>query len=56
MLRIFIEFGYRTGHEHRNFRAAGNNYVELLASMGLSEAEILARLRSAIEGEPEESA
>jgi hypothetical protein len=53
-LRIFAEFRHRTGHEHPHFRAAINNYAGLLAAMGLSEAEILARLRSAIEGEPDE--
>jgi tetratricopeptide (TPR) repeat protein len=57
VLRIIAEFGHRTGNEHPHFRTAINNYAGLLSSMGLSEAEILARLRSAaIEYEPEESA
>jgi tetratricopeptide (TPR) repeat protein len=51
-LRILAEFGHRTGHEHPHFRTAINNYAGLLSSMGLSEAEILARLRSATESEP----
>jgi len=49
-LRIFAELGRRTGHEHPLFRKATNNYVELMRAMGLSEDEIQARLRSAIEG------
>ena len=55
-LRIFAEFGHRTGHEHPDFRAAINNYLYLLSAMGLSEDAIAAGVRSAIEGEPEESA
>jgi hypothetical protein len=53
MLRILAEFGHRSG-EHPHFRTATNNYAGLFSSMGLSEAEILARLRSAIESEPKE--
>jgi hypothetical protein len=30
-LRIFAEFGYRTGHEHPLFRAAISNYFYLLS-------------------------
>jgi tetratricopeptide (TPR) repeat protein len=56
VLRILTEFGHRTGHEHPHLRAAINNNAGLLSAMGLSEAEILARLRSAIEAEPDESA
>ena len=56
VLRILAEFGHRKGHEHPHFRTAINNYAGLLSSMGLSEAEILARLRAAIESEPDESA
>jgi hypothetical protein len=52
VLRILAEFGHRTGHEHPHFRTAINNYAGLLVTMGLSEAEILARLRSTIEDEP----
>jgi hypothetical protein len=55
VLRILAEFGHRAD-EHPHFRTAINNYAVLLSSMGLSEAEILARLRSAIESEPKESA
>jgi tetratricopeptide (TPR) repeat protein len=55
-LRILAEFGHRTGHEHPQFLTAINNYAGLLSAMGLSEAEFLARLRSAIESEPDESA
>ena len=51
-LRILAEFGHRTGGEHPHFRTAINNYSYLLSAMGLSEAEIGARVRSAIEGEP----
>jgi hypothetical protein len=53
---LLAEFGHRTGHVHPHFRTAINNYAGLLSSMGLSEDEILARLRSAIEPEPDESA
>ena len=56
VLRILAEFDRRTGLEHPHFRAFINNYDRMLAAMGLSEAEILARVRSAIEGEPDESA
>jgi tetratricopeptide (TPR) repeat protein len=56
VLRILAEFGHRTGHEHPNFRTAINNYAVLLSAMGWSEAEILERLRSAIESEPDELA
>jgi hypothetical protein len=56
VLRILAEFGHRAGHEHPHFRTGINNYARLLSSMGLSEAEILARLRSAIESEPDELA
>jgi hypothetical protein len=55
-LRIFAEFGHRTGHEHPHFHAAINNYAGLLSAMGLRENAIAVRVRSAIEGEPEESA
>jgi tetratricopeptide (TPR) repeat protein len=56
VLRILAEFGHHTGHEHPHFRTAIDNYAGLISAMGLSQDEILARLRSAIEGEPEESA
>jgi tetratricopeptide (TPR) repeat protein len=56
VLRILAEFGHRTGHEHPHFRTAIDNYVALLSAMGLSQDAIAARVRSAIEGEPEESA
>jgi hypothetical protein len=56
VLRIFDEFGHRTGHEHPQFRTAINNYFYLLSAMGLSQDTIEARVRSAIVGEPEESA
>ena len=46
VLRIFAEFARRTGHEHPHFRAAINNYADLLLAMGWSEDEILARFRS----------
>jgi hypothetical protein len=55
-LRIFAEFGRRTGHKHPQFRQAVINYAGLLSATGLRQAEISARVRSAIEGEPEESA
>jgi len=55
-LRIYGQFNHRTGHEHPKFRTAIENYVALLTAMGLRQDAIAARLRSAIEGEPEESA
>jgi tetratricopeptide (TPR) repeat protein len=56
VLRIFAEFEHRTGHEHPHFRTAIDNYAALLSAMGLSQDAIAARVRSAIEGKPEESA
>src|SRR5271166_3158485 len=53
VLRILAEFGHRTGHEHPHFRTAINNYAGLISAMGLSQDAIAARVRSAIEGEPE---
>jgi hypothetical protein len=55
-LRILAEFGRRTGHEHPHFRTVINNYAGLISAMGLSQDAIAVRVRSAIEGEPEESA
>jgi tetratricopeptide (TPR) repeat protein len=55
-LRIVVEFGARTRHEHPHFRTSINNYAGLISEMGLSQDAIAARVRSAIEGEPEESA
>jgi tetratricopeptide (TPR) repeat protein len=55
-LRILAEFGHRTGHVHPHFQSAINNYAGLLSAMSLSEDAIAVRVRSAIEGEPEESA
>jgi tetratricopeptide (TPR) repeat protein len=55
-LRIFAKFGSRMGHEHPHFCTAIDNYAGLISAMGLSEDAIAARVRSAIEGEPEESA
>ena len=56
-LRILAVFGHRTGHEHPHFRTAIDNYAGLISVMGLSQDDaIAARARSAIEGEPEESA
>ena len=52
-LRILAEFGHRMGHEHPHFRTAINNYAGLISAMGLSQDAIAARVRSAIEGEPE---
>ena len=56
VLRILAEFGHRTGHEHPHFRTAITNYTGLISAMGLSQDAIAARVRSAIEGGPEESA
>jgi tetratricopeptide (TPR) repeat protein len=56
VLRILAEFSHRTGHEHSHFRTAINNYARLLTAISLSQDAIAARVRSAIEGEPEESA
>ena len=56
VLRILAEFGHRTGHEHPHFRTAIDNYAELISAMGLSEDAIVAHVRTAIQGEPEESA
>ena len=55
VLRILAEFGHRTGHEHPHFRTAIDNYAGLISAMGLSQDAIAARMRSAIDGEPEES-
>jgi hypothetical protein len=55
-LRILAEFGHRTGHEHPHFRTVINNYAGLISAMGLSQDAIAAHVRSAIKGEPEESA
>jgi tetratricopeptide (TPR) repeat protein len=54
-LRILAEFGHRTGHEHPHFNTTINNYTGLISAMGLSQDEIAARVRSAIDGEPKES-
>ena len=56
VLRILAEFGHRTGHEHPHFPTAIDNYAVLISATGLSQDAIAARVRSAIEGEPEESA
>ena len=56
MLQILAEFGHRTGHEHPLFPTAIDNYFYLLSALGLSDDAIASRVRSAIEGEPEESA
>jgi hypothetical protein len=56
VLQILAEFGHRTGHEHPLFPTAIDNYFYLLSAMGLSQDAIAARVRSAIECEPEESA
>ena len=56
VLRILAEFGHRTGYEYPHFRTAIDNYAGLISAMGLSQHAIAARVRSAIEGEPEESA
>ena len=55
-LKIFVAFSHRTGHEHPHFCTVINNYAGLISAMGLNQDAILARVRSAIEGEPEESA
>jgi tetratricopeptide (TPR) repeat protein len=55
-LQILADFGHRTGHEHAHFRTAIDNYTELISAISLSQDEILARLRSAIESEPDELA
>jgi len=39
---------------HPHFHAAIDNYADLLSAMGLNEDAIAARLRSAIECEPDE--
>jgi hypothetical protein len=54
-LRILAKFGSRMGREHPHFRTAIDNYAGLISAMGLSQDAIAARVRSAIEGEPEES-
>jgi hypothetical protein len=46
----------RMGHEHPHFRTAINNYTGLISGMGLSQDAIAARVRWALEGEPEKSA
>ena len=47
---IFIDFERKTGHPHGHRDAAIENYVNLLAEMGRSEAEIKAAL-AALTGE-----
>jgi tetratricopeptide (TPR) repeat protein len=42
---IFRKFGETTGHEHPHMQAAIENYRQLLAAMGLTDAEVDARLR-----------
>ena len=44
MLRIFIRFRATTGHDHPFLGTATNNYVALMAEMGRSSGQILARL------------
>jgi hypothetical protein len=48
--------GIARGHEHTHFRTAINYYAGLISAMGLSQDAIAARVRSAIQGELEESA
>jgi tetratricopeptide (TPR) repeat protein len=55
-LRVFAAFARHTGHEHAHFRTTIDNYAGLISAMGLSQGAIAARVRSAIEGESEESA
>jgi hypothetical protein len=54
VLRIFAEFGHRTGHEHPHFRTTINNYAGLISAIGLCQNAIVACVRSAIEGESEQ--
>jgi tetratricopeptide (TPR) repeat protein len=44
MLRIFLRFRVATGHDHPFLPTATNNYVALMAEMGRSSGQILARL------------
>ncbi|HEV7669417.1 MAG TPA: tetratricopeptide repeat protein [Thermoanaerobaculia bacterium] len=46
MLKILLEFGRRTGHEHPNLRAARANYAALLEEMGKSPAEVETAMES----------
>jgi hypothetical protein len=41
---IFIDFEHKPGHPHPHRDAGLSNYVDLLAAMGKSEAEIKAAL------------
>ena len=43
--RILIRFTRATGHQHPHLEFFVNNYTSLLAAMGVSEAEIPARLQ-----------
>ncbi|HKI18012.1 MAG TPA: tetratricopeptide repeat protein, partial [Isosphaeraceae bacterium] len=43
-VEILLKFTHATGHEHPHFEGATNNYTGLLAAMGLSNAQIDARL------------
>jgi tetratricopeptide (TPR) repeat protein len=43
-VEILLKFSHATGHEHPRFRNFINNYTGLLAAMGLSKAQIEARL------------
>jgi hypothetical protein len=47
---IFRKFAEATGHEHPHMQDAIGNYRQLLAAMGLSAAEIDARMREVLEG------
>ncbi|MFI5457438.1 MAG: tetratricopeptide repeat protein [Isosphaerales bacterium] len=43
-MEIFLQFTRATGHDHPHLEDAINNYNRLLAEMGLSKAQIEARL------------
>ncbi|MGB2608413.1 MAG: tetratricopeptide repeat protein, partial [Isosphaeraceae bacterium] len=43
-VEILLQFTHATGHQYPHLQAFINNYVGLLAAMGWSEPEIMARL------------
>ena len=47
---IFSKFAQSTGHEHPHMQAVTDNYRQLLAALGLSAAEIHAKLQEVLGG------
>ena len=49
-VKIFIQFGKSTRHQHPHMEAAFGNYYGLMQKMDLDEAEIEKRLYSLLDG------